>query len=1060
MQYRFFDIESLSSVFTLASYDSHKEHIRVYILLGENEVKPLPHTKNGEVDPTFVANVTEWIHNKNKENFAHGTVEIIDLSTEEGGRTLSKEFGYVSPYNKNVKIRLRNPVGIRNEKTNETMVYRNGIDLDGTFWKLVADTDREYNPDEHYYILGYNSLNYDTTMLALFFHEAWTVAPTRDEKGQEYIIYAPPTAGDMRWYNDQLFTDKYKRQMPSYLFTAEEADYDDSRNFNDPRYEIRRSLLRTGRYIDVARLNEKQRRVSLKRLLGAIGCQILESDKLGPGRDTIDTDEDLFELIAYNVSDVVNLRTLFETNLYHSQFELKRGMLDTYPELVYLPDKKTGKITRDPSRVRSNRLYTDSTSQQFASRALCPDGTLHDAETVSFMYPAKTKIGETNLSEPYDVVEASRQFFINEVLPHVPDEDKDARLAEFDNVYAYYTDVRGNNFDESKDYQAKYTQNPNEDLKKPDGTARDYITSVSDIQKRPNCIRYIGEDGKPTSCYVVFSIGGIHGAEFNQALYEADQRDYEFAKLNLQLMKNTYGEADGQGIMNDEGIETFIPGPVAAYRDLPEKTAPIPLVFPDGKQHFLKEFVETRLSKGSKNRPGHGTWNKEIAPPPELFVQKSDGSTELNKRYTFTSFAKTNHEDFTSYYPNLLRMMDVFANPEIEGDRYGEIFEGKQSYNKIRKDPSLTQKERDIANLKRDGIKLILNTASGAGDSTFDNPVRMNNNIKAMRIIGQNFTWRIAQAQAIRGARVISTNTDGIYTVLDAEVNNRILEHESGRINVEIEPEEVYLISKDSNNRIEYVHDKYGQPQIISASGGDLACWNGPDTSKSLAHPAIVDRILCFYLMTIADAFGQDALAQPFDDFLGMHLLREAVKEGDIVKRLLLFQNVVVSNANSYSYLYGVDENNQVINLQKDNRVFYMKPDYELINGQPGDVLLRLRKAVGKKITPAQKATRARENQCSIGNIPIIDDPVALQILRAQGVDIEFMRHDDGPREAALEKVNSIDPDWPVLVMNHALLGADEDLLQNILYGLDLNIYLELVHDTYESSWRNTIPQN
>lgn len=1060
MQYRFFDIESLSSVFTLASYDSTKEHVRIYILLGEDKIQPLPHKKNGEVDPHFVTQVTEWIHNKNKENFAHGTVEVIDLSTEEGGRVLSKEFGYVSPYNKKVYIQLRRPAWLYNEKTQQWDSYPKGKSIKGDFWRLRADTDSDYDPDTDYYIMGYNSLNYDTTMLALFFHEAWTVSSTRDKNNNEYLIYDPPTAGTMRTYNDRLFDERYKKQMPSYLFTDEFAEYEDTRNFNDPRYEIRRHMLRTGRYIDVARLNEKQRRVSLKRLLGAIGCQILESDKLGPGRDTIETDEDLFELIAYNVSDVVNLRTLFETNLYHSQFELKHGMLDTYPELVYLPDKDTGEIKRDPSRVRNNRLYADSTSQQFASRALCPDGTLHDAETVSFMYPAETKIGETNLSEPYDVVEASRQFFIDEVLPHVPDEDKEARLAEFDNVYAYYTDVRGNNFDESKDYQAQYRQDPNGNLTKADGTSRDYIANVADIPKRPNCIRYIGEDGKPTSCYVVFSIGGIHGAEFNQALYEADQRDYEFAKLNLQLMKDTYGEADGQGIMNDEGIETFIPGPVAAYRALPEKTAPIPLDFPDGKQHFLKEFVETRLSKGSKNRPGHGTWKKEIAPPPELFVQKSDGSTELNKRYTFTSFAKTNHEDFTSYYPNLLRMMDVFANPEIEGDRYGEIFEGKQSYNKIRKDPSLTQEERDIANLKRDGIKLILNTASGAGDSTFDNPVRMNNNIKAMRIIGQNFTWRIAQAQAVKGARVISTNTDGIYTVLDADVNNRILEHESGRINVEIEPEEVYLISKDSNNRIEYTHDKYGQPKIISASGGDLACWNGPDPSKSLAHPAIVDRILCFYLMTIADAFGQDALTQPFDDFLGMHLLREAVKEGDIIKRLLLFQNVVVSNPNSYTYLYGVDENDEVINLQKDNRVFYMKPDYELVNTQPGDVLLRLRKAVGKKITPAQKATRARENNCSVGNIPIIDDPIAVEILKAQGVDIEAMRNDDGPREAVLEKVNSIDPEWPVLVMNHALLGADEELLQSILYGLDLNIYLQLVHDAYETSWRNVVPQN
>ena len=57
----------------------------------------------------------------------------------------------------------------------------------------------------------------------------------------------------------------------------------------------------------------------------------------------------------------------------------------------------------------------------------------------------------------------------------------------------------------------------------------------------------------------------------------------------------------------------------------------------------------------------------------------------------------------------------------------------------------------------------------------------------------QLFTYRIGQAQTYKGAKVTSTNTDGLFTVLDADINNKILEQESADIHVEIEPEPTYL---------------------------------------------------------------------------------------------------------------------------------------------------------------------------------------------------------------------------------------------------------------------------
>jgi hypothetical protein len=131
-------------------------------------------------------------------------------------------------------------------------------------------------------------------------------------------------------------------------------------------------------------------------------------------------------------------------------------------------------------------------------------------------------------------------------------------------------------------------------------------------------------------------------------------------------------------------------------------------------------------------------WREYPKPPkkPQVFSLSPSGSWNVNKRYTYTSADQTNHEDFTSYYPNMLRMMDAFFNTGLGYDRYGEIFDNKTKYGKLMKDKSLTQAERDMYATMREGTKLILNSASGAGDANFESNVRMNNKIISMRIIG------------------------------------------------------------------------------------------------------------------------------------------------------------------------------------------------------------------------------------------------------------------------------------------------------------------------------------
>jgi hypothetical protein len=359
---------------------------------------------------------------------------------------------------------------------------------------------------------------------------------------------------------------------------------------------------------------------------------------------------------------------------------------------------------------------------------------------------------------------------------------------------------------------------------------------------------------------------------------------------------------------------------------------------------------------------------------PALFTRKEDGSTRLHPKFARTSAGLVIHEDFTSYYPNLLRNMRAFYNPELGEDRYAKIFFDKERYGREMKRPGISAEEKARLNTLRNGTKLILNSASGAGDAGHRTPIRMNNRIISMRILGQLFSWRIGQAQTLAGARIISTNTDGLYSVVEGEngfdeaANNRVLAEQQAAIGVDIEPELMFLISKDSNNRLELAAPGEGRTvadsAVITASGGTLACHAGPTPTKSLAHSAVIDFALARYLQTVARR-GEAALAEPFDPALGRKMIEEAVLPGDPVKTLLLFQNVIAASRGSITYPFaaepvtaetnaGTDEEASedagatLVNpraLQMVNRVFIVR------DGTSGAVSLH--NAGAWKVTPA-----------------------------------------------------------------------------------------------------------
>lgn len=177
-------------------------------------------------------------------------------------------------------------------------------------------------------------------------------------------------------------------------------------------------------------------------------------------------------------------------------------------------------------------------------------------------------------------------------------------------------------------------------------------------------------------------------------------------------------------------------------------------------------------------------------------------------------------------------------------DRYEEVYNLRISIKGKLKKYDRNSKIWFETNIVQEGYKLILNSASGILDGSFDTNLRANNKSLSMRIIGQLFTWRIAQALAIEGATVPSSNTDGIYVSnIDIKKNTEIVNRELEKLYVKIDPEPLYLVSKDTNNRMESENNK-----IISAKGGSLSAWEGPLIEKRLDHPAFVDKVLTYYL--------------------------------------------------------------------------------------------------------------------------------------------------------------------------------------------------------------------
>lgn len=1040
----FWDIESLPQAFTICAYDTevntNHEDSRLHVFYIAENIPGVRFfdTQNPNHDYAWAEKQTEIalyrkiaksIKEKNK-NF-NGKILFYDLQQTRHLQTLAKMFG-ASDAGSTFAFDLRNdireaaideddentpewaarhvafPDSNANNPLNFSSIgaeYRLGCDtdIDATYVNDCGETitTKAFDKDNDYYILGYNSYNYDTTMLAYFLANSISYA-----NGRLYWKAVP--ASEMRMINDELFTDRFIHAMPSALSlrwdpkTKTFQRGEDSGRYRERYFQIRKNMIDSGRYIDVARLNERQYKTALKRMLGLKGLQIMESDKLR-GDQPLQSSDDFAELLAYNTSDVVNLCELFEDPTYYTQFQNKRSLMEQYPDCVYEEwPKNSYKCEQSPLHVRGwGRLTPDSKSAVFAARILCPWKHLDDIETVSFMYPSERVAAQTGIKRS-NILSDCKKFIEDTV-------GLDSGLwKEFKPVYDFYKRIEGKNFNGCAEYANKWAK---------DG--RDVeVNDLNNIAKTEAIVHYWFDKDTPSDCYINFSVGGIHGAQLNDYLLNEKKRLWR------------------------EDIETA--NAIKGLCDDDPKTCKRAQCF----YEIADDGTCTTLSPTVAIKTGtlaNAAWKDLATEEPNIKTQSIHGM-KLDAKYAFTSVGLANHEDFSSYYPNMLRRMDAFRNPHMKTeDRYATIYEQKQTYGKYEKDMSLSEEERERYHLIRNGTKLILNAATGAADTKdYGYSIQVNNQIISMRIIGQLFSWMIGQAQAFAGAQVVSTNTDGLYTIFDEKKNNEILEEQSKKIAIQIDPEPVILVSKDANNRLEISTDD--THRILAGNGGSLSHWRGPDLGKTLSHPAVQDWICAQYLKTLALGGGPQAFTKPFDMELARNILADITKDFHGPELLRMFSNLLASNPSSHTYVFGRKPSQaEPVILQHYNRAFYLK--------NPTDTTLHIYAAAARKVPKHILQKRRNEDL-----IDIEIDKLAQTVLEANGIDSEAyqrLNSGDAKYDIVVKKMPNVNPEWNVLIDNRSLFDMTEDQLQELYDALDMGVYLGLARDTYEKNWRN-----
>lgn len=858
-------------------------------------------------------------------------------------------------------------------------------------------TDFTNNP--HYFdnfsyenFWGFNSRNYDLTIISSVYAGLADVDKFYQELDYAFnalmcgkslqppyadTLYRQGTACDTAYTTTaQLFSDQYKDHMVSYVFD------------NPDVAAIYNNLHYSNRFCDITDNTGQQ--VSLKNRASALGRTIKESDILGTGQN-INTSTELAELVAYNFCDVLNTTVCYAHQMIQSSLNSKKTTIGMFPVTMFREVKDLRSDQRPTlddklahlCDIDSRRLTLDDTSASYATRVIAPYEALNDHYAIDLTFPRTTLNKEDELkarkysskvrawqrrnhdllvqytktpteqikdqggltvsdlsTQPedlgYDVLDDTLRWFDQQEKKYPGSNLKEA----FRPIYQAFNELRGHNINES--------QHQHDDvLAKLDKTIPDAPNTEKWIEKhrRDLVYYYRDEHGKPINAYATLRLGGIHGAEYNKLQYE----------VNLMMHQH-----------RDELRASLI----EQMKPLAEKYGSKKAVYQANPEFSLKPYINQPVKASYLfNRSGNFKLDNKKFENPNLTDIMFDTKGKLHDQYKFTSDNVSRpkrlnvfHADFSSFYPTLLTLMDVYTTwqtykgKKLKINRYEQVYTTRLRIKKAWKTgvaldgskltPQLSAQYEDDSN----SYKLILNSASGRSDEKRPNNIQMNNNTVSMRLIGQLFALRIGQALALHGARVPSTNTDGLYIYTDPDDPNpdhvktrkdvqRVIDETVGHMFIKVDADQLdRFVSKDTNNRIEYGTDDNGNfaNVIEDARGTDMTTYRGNRVDKKSTKPPLLDQILAEYFKTTDDLhnnLNHDAAKKILKDMFDKAQATDK-QNGDTKQRRELLNRLawtVRGNVYRYTYLNYFQPIYQFFDFEVDGKTL-SKKDRTLLN--------------------------------------------------------------------------------------------------------------------------------
>lgn len=742
-----------------------------------------------------------------------------------------------------------------------------------------------------------------------------------------------------------------------------------------------------GGYLNESMIDKGRIMIGLKTLVGMLGGSIIESESNKTGYS-----KDIYGDTLYCINDVKEFRdVVYKGTKLEITHNVRKELLEMFGD-----------------RLHRNGVTVNSTSAKFVENIIAPDKPIVDYPTCHFMYPAP-HIAKEHGIEPFDILEYTKEWYMKnvyaQVVKHNP-EVANGHYMKFMSIYQFYASFRGKNWNTSSNHYLMYNIPAQEKYER-----RELLETYGTYL--PLIDRY----GNHSYTHVNFSSGGIHGAEEYKAQLLQDRakikelkEKYKYLSLipKSEVSRKLYHLMERQSRSNYGG-------------------------YPQHLMHEIPYFYY-------KTEPVDEICNPEDFTP--YCYDPKSGSERLIDRYKYTSTGDCLHQDFEGYYPKLLINMGVFYDGHGT-DIYHEIYKHRSAIKAKLKTLEFMSEEYLTTNIKQEGFKLVQNSASGVLDGGFDTKVRANNKAISMRIIGQLITWIIAQALALEGARVPSSNTDGIYVFdIDRELNEKIVERELEKLFVTIEPEPCFLISKDTNNRAE-IEDG----QVKSARGGTLTSHGGPVVDKRLSHPAVVDAVLVRYLQ------NEDVVNKPIDKKLIHKALQEYRQSVDRLTFIKMTAWVMRPSSGSIF----IDGNDQV--YPGTIRTWLTKE---------GTTLKRYATAKRKPSLNYDEMIETLPETSPVGKPEVIVRLGSLDALKyfPQAIsvkeyeDLDDFRKPNKERQSPSvpilgeQKISNLPEDAHIYMDNTSILTKSEEELAQIEQMLDLDAYVAIVAQ-FAENWCN-----